>query len=154
MGFYQSASTWSHKCLQGSILGFLCTFDITFQQHMLCRVKSQGSASYKALFQHFPPGKTHASWPSDQVLNSETPKCHSTVLNNGDFSQAYFLFYVIHIHILRDGTIIQNIYFWHYLAPVLGKHISLVLSSLVATMASLGILCPWERQWQAWNTFG
>lgn len=64
---------------------------------MLCRVKSQGSASYKALFQHFPSGKTHASWSSDQVLNSETPKCHSTVLNNGDFSQAYFLFYVIHI---------------------------------------------------------
>jgi len=39
------------------------------------------------------------------------------------------------------------------------KHISLVLSSLVATTAPLGILSPWERQWQLaslkylWITF-
>jgi hypothetical protein len=154
MELYQSASTWSHKCLQGLILGFLCPSNNTFQQHMLCRVKSQGSASYKVPSQHFTSGRTHASWSSDQVLNAEIPKYHSTVLNNCNFSEAYFLFYVIHINVLRDGTIIQNIYSWHYSAPVLGQHVSLVLSSLVATMASLWILCLWERQWQAWNTFG
>jgi len=77
---------------------------------MLCRVKSQGSASYKVLFQHFPSGKTHASWSSEQLLNSEIPKCHSIMLNNCDFSHTFFLLYVIHIHNLRDGTIIQNIY--------------------------------------------
>lgn len=92
MELYQPASTWSHKCLQELILGFLCPFNNTFQQHMLCRVKSQGSARYKVLSHHFPSGKTHASWSSDQFLNSEIPKCHSTVLNKCDFSQAYFIF--------------------------------------------------------------
>lgn len=126
MELYQSAPTWSNECLKELILGFLCPFNNTFQQQMLCKVKSQGSASYKVLSQHFPSGKTHASWSSDQVMNSEIPKSHSTVFNNCEFSQAYFLLYVIHIHVLRDGAIIQNIYFWHYLATVLGKHISLL----------------------------
>jgi hypothetical protein len=48
------------------------------------------------------------------------------VLNKCDFSKTYFLLYIIHIHVLRNSTIIQNTYFQHYLVPVLGKHISLL----------------------------
>ena len=119
MGLYQPASTSSHKCLQGLILGFLCPFNNTFQQHMLCKVPRK--CQLQGTISAFPFRENSCQLVFRPILNSEIPKCHSTVFNKRDFRQAYFLFYVIHINVLRDGTTIQNIYFWHYSVPVLGK---------------------------------